>query len=284
VISRLAALLAALTMLACGGGDSSAARSTASSYKPPVDPSLVTVRPILGNAPAPCSQSTPGQVQLPDPANPQSCLVLGPVVVDASQVSSARLIAKGSGPPAVSLDLTGSGQQAFQQFGSEHLGDRAAFVVNGRVVSTPTIQSPTAAGLEISGLTADEATELVRRLGGDTTTPTTSQADKDVERAQAICDRYAPTVGPNAQSLVTFATTAGEIATIAHQLGRTAAPWDSLPADHFVARCTFADGTLSTATTACPNGDTKTAVASKAILVDEDGNHSDDPTAIAAFC
>ena len=190
VTLRPVVLLAVLTLAACGGDNAPSEASSARSSKPPVDPSLVVVRPVLGDAPSPCSEGMGRQVQLPDPANPQSCLTLGDVIVDASEVSSARLVAVGAGSPTVSLGLTEAGQHAFQQFGTLHIGERTALIVNGRVVSTPTLQSANAAGLAISGLAADEAAELVRRFAGDSTTPTTSPADKDLDRAEAICDRY----------------------------------------------------------------------------------------------
>jgi len=72
------------------------------------------------------------------------------------------------GRPAVAAELNLLGTQKFAIFTSNHIRERAAIIVDGKVVSAPVIRSPIMKGrLVINGdFTQDEAEALARSLGG----------------------------------------------------------------------------------------------------------------------
>jgi len=94
--------------------------------------------------------------------------VLGPRIVDASDVEIAGAIP--DAPPSsgwsVSVNLTADGTAAFQTATESAVGSKIAIVVDGRIVSAPTVQATIASGdvVVTSGLTEREATSLASRL------------------------------------------------------------------------------------------------------------------------
>src|SRR5436305_15128137 len=57
------------------------------------------------------------------------------------------------------------------------------------------------------------------------------------ERASALCDAHVP---PGHELGMSSPVTAGELVRAARWLGvHSAAPWDQVPADHFVVRCSY---------------------------------------------
>lgn len=162
-------------LAACGSEKEPSAADGPISTPPSMDPQLVTIRPIVARSPAPCDlPSGTVEMVLPDPAEPAMCIGLGPAGFDASGVARARLSAGSGGGAEVDLELNDSGQAGFTHLASGHIGDRLAIVVGNRAVSTPTVQTPSGERIRIVGLSSDEATELVRAFGGDTTPPATS--------------------------------------------------------------------------------------------------------------
>lgn len=269
-------LVTVALLAACAHGKATTSRPA----RRTVDRSLVTVRAIKAQSPAPCGPPTgPAELFLPDPANPALCLALDSAGFDAAGIATARLIATGPTDMAVELDLNEAGKRTFTQLAAAHLGERLAIVVNGRVASTPPVQAPDSTAIEVSGLTAGEATDLVRAFGGDTTPPTTPPGQEDVDRASKICDDYGSRTG---QINGDFAspTTAGDVTSTSRRaLDRAAPPWDSLPADHFVARCSYPiPPTEAPSTTVCPTRDIVDLRQPKSMLVDEEGRATDDPT------
>jgi preprotein translocase subunit SecD len=94
--------------------------------------------------------------------------VLGPRIVDASDVENAA--ADPDAPPSsgwsVSVNLTAEGTAAFETATETTIGSRIAIVVDGRIVSAPTVEAPITSGdvVVASGLTEREATSLASRL------------------------------------------------------------------------------------------------------------------------
>ena len=94
--------------------------------------------------------------------------VLGPGIVDANDVENAAAVP--DAPPSsgwsVSVNLTGDGTAALQTATETTVGSRIAIIVDGRIVSAPTVQTPIASGdvVVTSGLTEREARSLATRL------------------------------------------------------------------------------------------------------------------------
>jgi preprotein translocase subunit SecD len=94
--------------------------------------------------------------------------VLGPRIVDASDVEHAGAVP--DAPPdsgwSVSVNLTADGTAAFGTATESAIGSRIAIVVDGRIVSAPTVQAPITSGNVVvaSGLTEQAATSLAMRL------------------------------------------------------------------------------------------------------------------------
>jgi preprotein translocase subunit SecD len=94
--------------------------------------------------------------------------VLGARIVDASDVENAGAVT--DAPPSsgwsVSVNLTADGTAAFGTATESAMGSRIAIVVDGRIVSAPTVQAPITSGNVVvtSGLTEREARSLATRL------------------------------------------------------------------------------------------------------------------------
>ena len=95
--------------------------------------------------------------------------VLGARIVDASDVENAGAVP--DAPPgsgwSVSVNLTADGTAAFQTATQTTVGSRIGIIVDGRIVSAPTVQTPITSGdvVVTSGLTEGEARSLATRLG-----------------------------------------------------------------------------------------------------------------------
>ncbi len=94
--------------------------------------------------------------------------VLGALIVDETDVEHAA--AQPDAPPSsgwsVSANLTADGTAALATATESAVGSRIAIVVDGRIVSAPTVQVPITSGdvVVASGLTEREATSLASRL------------------------------------------------------------------------------------------------------------------------
>jgi preprotein translocase subunit SecD len=73
---------------------------------------------------------------------------------------------KNIGLPVVLVVLTGEGREQFSRITTEYTGVRLAVIIDGFVVSAPTIVEPISGGqFQISSsITLEEATDLARRL------------------------------------------------------------------------------------------------------------------------
>lgn len=217
------------------------------------------------------------------PEGPTECLALGPARVNAEDVQSAQLEpGADEGELVVALTLTPKGGAELDRMAARSLGERMALVVHGRLVGAPTVQSPDFGGrVDLTGLTRTEAIELVRELGGDAAVPQPDPHAADARRAAAVCEAFDPPDGGAEKLNVSIPDSAGAITRKAQQvLGRTIAPWDSLPGDHFVAGCAYSqpfDG--EPPSTVCPDGETYSLEVPKQYLVDEHGRSTPDPLA-----
>lgn len=103
-------------------------------------------------------------------AGPMDKYLLGPVVVDAGDVAEAKAhedpAIKGW---AVSVQLSPEGSRALASATRAAAGDRIAIVVDGLVVSAPTVQQPVTAGGVVvgGGLSRAEAEGLASSLNGE---------------------------------------------------------------------------------------------------------------------
>ena len=72
------------------------------------------------------------------------------------------------------------------------------------------------------------------------------------ERARAVCEAHKPAGAGNPSF---FPSTAGEVGRSLRAVGGDPAPWESLPKDHFVARCSYpASGFDPNSIKTCPDG------------------------------
>lgn len=95
---------------------------------------------------------------------------LGPTVLDGGQVSGAIAKPDPSSPGAflVSITFTRAGASTWAGFTASHVGDQAAFVLDGEVLSAPKIASAITSGAtEIAGdFTRAQAQQLAGTLSG----------------------------------------------------------------------------------------------------------------------
>lgn len=94
---------------------------------------------------------------------------LGPVFLDGDRIANASAMPNPNGTGhVIMLEFDPVGAQTFGQFTTDNVGSGVAILINGRVLSAPTIQSPILGGVtEISGqFTKDEAEQLAKQLNG----------------------------------------------------------------------------------------------------------------------
>jgi preprotein translocase subunit SecD len=126
--------------------------------------SYFTIRPVTRELPLPCVPPA-----LAEKHNGQAvhCFEVGAAQVDAGDVESAALVNDGAtSTPAVEFSLSSTGTDRFNAMARMvGLGGQAAFVVDGVVVSAPRFDTTNFPGRGVvSGLTNDEAGQLVKRL------------------------------------------------------------------------------------------------------------------------
>jgi preprotein translocase subunit SecD len=94
---------------------------------------------------------------------------LGPVFLDGDRVGKAE-----AGPSehvtghVVTVEFDAEGARTWSDFTTANVGNQVAILINGRVLSAPSIQAPITGGsAQISGnFTRDEADQLARQLVG----------------------------------------------------------------------------------------------------------------------
>jgi hypothetical protein len=274
-LRRLACLACVLLVVACSDDGSSSGPTDADEQPAVVDPEVVTIHAVIDEPAPPCDDVAVSADQLvvtdPSGGTTGSCLLLGPAAVDASSIVHVEMVRMVDDLVDVAVDLDDEGARALDELAASlyPVEGRAAILLSGRFLTAPTVVVPEFDGLLLAAVPVDQAVELVTALGGDPTVPELG----DVDRASALCGEFRP------DSILTLPepTTAGDVTTA---LGDDAIePWASLPADHFVARCTYPATPEATETTICPDGTVGTAGPPDQWLVDEEGRSTPDPTA-----
>lgn len=278
-------LLLGVALLGACGDDT--ATTTAGADGPAdaaVDPELFTVHPVLREASPPCDDvavdGAAGEVVVGAPSGDAapSCLVLGPAIIDATDIATAELSPmRGPDRFGVFIELAADAVPTLDAFSAQHLGERAAMLLRGRLVGAPVIEAPEFAGrIAAVDLSREEAIELVTAVGGDPTMPPPDADAAMGERAQAVCDAFLPPGGDGATASIAIVESAGSITA---SLGDAAIePWRSLPADHFVAGCGYALPSVGApSTTICPNGEMVSLERPSQFFVDEEGRSTEAP-------
>ena len=94
---------------------------------------------------------------------------LGPVFLDGDRVVKAKASpSEYSTGHVVTIEFDDEGARTWSDFTTANVGNQVAMLINGRVLSAPTIESPITGGTtQILGrFTADQADQLARQLVG----------------------------------------------------------------------------------------------------------------------
>ncbi|MDX3655810.1 hypothetical protein PV646_00705 [Streptomyces sp. ID05-26A] len=93
---------------------------------------------------------------------------LGPVALDGDRVVKATASPSEYGGHVVTIEFDPEGARTWSDFTTANVGKQIAILINGRVLSAPSIQSPITGGsTQISGnFTREEADQLARQLVG----------------------------------------------------------------------------------------------------------------------
>lgn len=94
---------------------------------------------------------------------------LGPVFLDGDSIAKATAAPNPNGTDhLVTVEFDAKGAQVFGDYTAGNIGTELAILVNGRILSAPSIQSAIQGGVtQISGrFTKDEAEQLARQLNG----------------------------------------------------------------------------------------------------------------------
>lgn len=130
---------------------------------------LLELRPVLEESKPPCSAPKPAGrvVVLPErkDGTVSGCLELGEPIVEATDVRSATLADTPAGDAAVSIVLGQTGSANLDGFARRSLGKRLAIVVDGDLVSAPTVNFTSFAGrVQITGLSKEKSADFFERL------------------------------------------------------------------------------------------------------------------------
>jgi preprotein translocase subunit SecD len=110
-----------------------------------------------------------GQIALPEAEFELSGYVLNtPAILDGTAIESASASFNNNNLPAVVLEFNAAGAQTFADYTSANIGRPIAIVLDGKIMSAPTILSAILGGsVMISGVnTADEAEQLAAIMHG----------------------------------------------------------------------------------------------------------------------
>ncbi|SFR20311.1 preprotein translocase subunit SecD [Lentzea waywayandensis] len=93
---------------------------------------------------------------------------LGPVFLDGGRITEATAGLSQYGGHVVTVEFDAEGAKTWGDFTTANVGRQVAILINGRVLSAPTVQGAITGGTaEISGkFTADEAEQLANQLSG----------------------------------------------------------------------------------------------------------------------
>jgi TonB family protein len=106
---------------------------------------------------------TPGMQQAVVAGSGQRIYLYPTVLATAADVTSARVIDMG-GSPAVAVTFRALASSRISSGTAAHLGRPVAIIIDGQVVSAPTVRAPITDSAVLSGLTAASAQSLATRL------------------------------------------------------------------------------------------------------------------------
>jgi hypothetical protein len=224
---RVAVTLAVLATLLVGGKLAESSKGSVIRF---------SVRALVSVSSVPCT----GDALRGSSSVKNSCFDVGKAAVDADDVRSVQIVEEPAQRWSVQVDLERRAGKRWRQLFGGRLGEKLAIVVNGRVVSTPTIaESHPSLSLYVSdNLSAKTARRLAKTIGHSTRVKT-RRADPEITRAAELCDRLSRMFGPHAGVLAASPRTAGEIVDLAREIGVDPQGWDTYPASHFVAGCSL---------------------------------------------
>ncbi|WP_439477518.1 carboxylesterase family protein [Brevundimonas sp.] len=113
-------------------------------------------------------------------------------VINGRHLVSVSVTVDAHNRPAIGFRFDGLGARLFAQFTAAHVGERFAIVLEGKVISAPTVNTPIMGGSGIieGRFTISEASTMVRLISGDLRQPA-AFVSEDVEAA-FVAGREAP--------------------------------------------------------------------------------------------
>ncbi|HVF18843.1 MAG TPA: hypothetical protein VNA14_01185 [Mycobacteriales bacterium] len=139
------------------------------------EPISLQFRPVTGQSPAPCASSSANSDPAPDPnsaievADERLCFTLGPSMLSPIRVRDAAASEDPTtGVWFLDVALTEADARTFADVTRTQRGEQLAVVVDGEVISAPSIHSPIPDGeFQLHGdFTEAEAKDVARRLNG----------------------------------------------------------------------------------------------------------------------
>ncbi|PYF13109.1 preprotein translocase subunit SecD [Rhodobacter viridis] len=127
----------------------------------------LTFNPVVGTSSNPNTPVASGNELLPDAERKGLYYVLDEVpVVTGDDLTDARPATDDNGAPAVSFRFNVSGARAFGDYTADHIGEPFAIVLDGKVISAPSIRAHIAGGSGIitGRFSVQEATDLALLL------------------------------------------------------------------------------------------------------------------------
>ena len=127
----------------------------------------LTFQQVVGTTSNPNASPGSGNQLLPDASRKELFYMLDTVpVVTGDDLTDARPTTDDNGAPAVSFRFDPTGARAFGDYTASHIGEPFAIVLDGKVISAPTIQAHIAGGSGIitGRFSVEEATDLALLL------------------------------------------------------------------------------------------------------------------------
>jgi hypothetical protein len=266
-----------VVVAAVGCGDSSGGRSERSASTQARAAEAFTIRPVLANTAPPCDTTTPEIIPDVNGGKVVGCFRVGDAAVSGHDVESAEITSED--PVRVAIRLTPGGGRRLGALLAAHVGEQVAMVSHDVLLGAPTAQvTEVTRDVEVGEMSLDAARRLVRELGGDAAPPAETEPDELGDRASGVCERHRPPEVGSDPVLFTSPRTAGEITSLAARfLGHPIPPWDALPAEHFVASCSYGDPTdVNAPTTICTNGEVVVLSTPRQYFIDDEGRSTPD--------
>jgi len=132
-----------------------------------ISPGTLQIRPVA-DTPAEDTEAMAAVGFWSHPARPETLNVQKTALLDQTAVESAGVIQDQFGAPQIQINLTDAGRKQFADVTREHLHERLAIVIDGRLYSAPVIQSEITGGrVEITGsFSKTEAQDLAVKING----------------------------------------------------------------------------------------------------------------------